>query len=269
MSDEYKQPLFQTLIILEEYLSVIVIIGGWVPLLYYHYLLRDSSITPIRTQDIDIGVNNKVPIRGGEKISQLFDEAGIRLEYRNRGIPPITHYKGLISGYEVEIEFITNLVGQGNTIAIDFQDGLTAQALRILMENTLELTIDDFMNKGKTIPIKVKVPTPAAFILHKGLIYARRGDKMAKDLYYIFDILVNSGAIIDDIYVELKGLKHTYSPWFRTFIRNIERDFSDIASRGVSMIYEQRLPNSFPALDDGQFKQYALSSFRELIRNVK
>lgn len=54
--DDFKRGLFKALSILEDYLQDIVIAGGWTPLIYYHYLLSDKSLTPLKTKDIDIVV---------------------------------------------------------------------------------------------------------------------------------------------------------------------------------------------------------------------
>ena len=57
MPEDFKAGFLKTLWILRDYLSVIVIGGGWVPLLYYHYLLADKSREPMRTRDIDLLVD--------------------------------------------------------------------------------------------------------------------------------------------------------------------------------------------------------------------
>ncbi len=64
MPEDFKAGFLKTLWILREYLSVIVVGGGWVPLLYYHYLVADKSREPIRTRDIDLLVDTHVPVLG-------------------------------------------------------------------------------------------------------------------------------------------------------------------------------------------------------------
>ena len=49
MPEDFKAGFVKTLWILRDYLPVMVIGGGWVPLLYYHYLLADKFKEPIRT----------------------------------------------------------------------------------------------------------------------------------------------------------------------------------------------------------------------------
>jgi len=51
--DDFKKGLFKTLAILKDYLQDIVIAGGWAPLIYYHYLLSNKNLNPLRTKDID------------------------------------------------------------------------------------------------------------------------------------------------------------------------------------------------------------------------
>jgi len=57
MPEDFKAGFLKTLWIIRDYLSEIVIGGGWVPLIYYHYLLADKSKEPIRTRDIDFTVS--------------------------------------------------------------------------------------------------------------------------------------------------------------------------------------------------------------------
>ncbi len=54
MSNIFKKEFFSTLLILRDYLSDIVIAGGWAPFIYYQYLLSDKEREPLRTKDIDI-----------------------------------------------------------------------------------------------------------------------------------------------------------------------------------------------------------------------
>ena len=69
MPEDFKTGFLKTLWILRDYLTVIVIGGGWVPLLYYHHLLADKSKEPIRTRDIDLFVNVNLPVIGDKTLS--------------------------------------------------------------------------------------------------------------------------------------------------------------------------------------------------------
>jgi hypothetical protein len=188
MPNDFKVGFLKTLWILRDYLSVIVIGGGWVPLIYYHYLLADKSRMPIMTRDIDLFVDTKIPIVGETLVNSLLLNAGFEPVFKSSDIPPVVYYEGIIEGQEVEIEFLTNQRGAKDDVVIEVQKGLQAEALRFLsisICHTTEVTIDDFWTEGKYFQLKVKVPSPEAYIFHKGLIFGRRSDKRkkAKDLY--------------------------------------------------------------------------------------
>ncbi|MBW2614785.1 MAG: hypothetical protein JRD02_01235 [Deltaproteobacteria bacterium] len=91
MPENFKAGFLKTLWILRDYLSVIVIGGGWVPLLYYHYLLADKSREPVRTRDIDLLVDIHVPVVG-ESVDRLLLEAGFRPAFKSLDTPPVIHY---------------------------------------------------------------------------------------------------------------------------------------------------------------------------------
>ena len=194
MPEDFKAVFLKTLWILRDYLSVIVIGGGWVSFLYHHYLLSNKSGEPIRTRDIDLLVDIEVPIVGEKSVDQLLLEADFKPTFKSLDTPPVIHYEGTIEGEEVEIEFLTDQRGARDDVVIEVQKGLHAEALRFIsipINHAIEVDIDDFRIGGKYHPLTVKVPSPEAYIFHKGLIFERRKEKQkkAKDLYYIFDIL--------------------------------------------------------------------------------
>jgi len=62
MPENFKTGFLKALCSIRDYLPEIVIGGGWVPLIYYHYLLGDKSKDSIRTIDIDLMVKDKFPV---------------------------------------------------------------------------------------------------------------------------------------------------------------------------------------------------------------
>ncbi len=139
---------------------------------------------------------------------------------------------------------MTNQRGPKESAVIEVQRGLHAQSLRfifLLLKNTLLVEIDDFPLQNGTL-LKAKVPTPGAFIFHKGLIFPRRKEdyKRAKDLYYIFDILANCPELSEQIIDELSKLKKTHTRWFKRFVENLKEHFPDTTSKGVYLIHIQR-----------------------------
>jgi len=279
MTEEYthfKIGFLKTLWLIREYLPEIVIGGGWVPLIYYHYLLGEKSRFPILTRDIDIMVNENIPIKGSKTLDKLFTDAGLKAVFQDIGSAhPVTHYEGKIDNYVVEIEFLTNLKGRGDKDVVMVQKGLYAEALRyisISTQNTLEILIDDLQLIGESQGLIIKVPTPGAFLFHKGLTLDRRREsqKKGKDLYYIFDVLVNCIESETQIVEELRRLKSEYpTKWFKRFITNLEVFFEDVSSDGIRLVQSQRPPNSFDSMNDDQFRQYVFGIFSAFIEKLR
>ena len=273
MNDPFISGFLKTLRILKDYLSVIVIGGGWAPFIYYRYLLGDKAHAPIRTRDIDFMVQTQVPVIGSKTVDQLLVEAGFEAIFKSRDIPPLIHYEGNIDGLDVEIEFLTEQKGSRPDLVLKVQNGLHAEALRfisIVIENVIEVTIDDTVSVGDMSALKVKVPTPPAYIFHKGLVFTRRIDrkKMAKDLYYIFDIITGCSRINPDIMAGFEGLSQKYPAWFQTFVKNLSLYFESPSSEGVLWVAEQRPSSAFPGLNEDQFKRYVFITFEEFIQNL-
>jgi hypothetical protein len=273
MPKDFKAGFLKTLWILRDYLSVIVVGGGWVPLLYYHYLLADKSREPIRTRDIDLFVDIQIPMVGEKLVDRLLLDAGFKPAFKSSDTPPVMHYEGIIDGEEVEIEFLTDQRGARDDVVIEVQKGLHAEALRFIsipINHAIEVTIDDLRIGGEYYPLKVKVPSPEAYIFHKGLIYERRRGKQkkAKDLYYIFDILANCPELNARIIEGLKGFEKEYPSWFSRFIRGLQKNFFDPTADGILMISSQRPAGAFPKLTNDQFREFILGNFQELIKEV-
>ena len=271
--DDFKPGFFKTLLVLQDYLPEIVIGGGWVPLIYYHYLLGDKSIYPMFTKDIDLIVPDRVPIIGAKSIERLLLNAGLKVEFKSRHNPPAICYEGQIDGDEVEIQFLTHRKGNAQNAVLKVQDDLNAQALRyisILLENPIEVEIDDLpLTTGH--PLSVRVPLPGAYIFHKALIFPRRDEKLkkAKDLYYIFDILANFPQLHKRITADISMLKAKYPDnWFREFKRNLETSFAGIGSDGVDFLVGQRPADAFSSLDDNQFRHYIIGVFEDFFKLI-
>ncbi len=273
MADISTLAFLRTLWLLNDYLADIVIGGGWAPLIYYHYLLGDKTKNPVWTFDIDLMVKNTVPVRGERSVDQVLTHAGLSAEYKSMDTPPIIHYEGVIENCDVEIEFLTDQKGSTPDIVIEVQRGLHAEALRyisIATDNTIAVTIDDFEDNEISAPFQVTVPSPQAYIFQKGLVFKKRREeqKKAKDLYYIFEVLLNCNAIEGEIISGLSDLRSRYSAWLNKFVKNLSFYFTDSSSDGVLMVLGQRPAYLLPALNEAQFKQYVYGTFSELIKKI-
>lgn len=274
MNDPFVTGFLKTLRILKDYLSVIVIGGGWAPFIYYRYLLGDRAHETIHTRDIDFMVQAQVPIIGSKTVDQLLVESGFEAIFKSRDIPPLIHYEGNIDGLDVEIEFLTEQTGSSPDLVLKVQNGLHAEALRfisIVIENVIEVTIEDAVSVGDLSSLKVKVPKPSAYIFHKGLVFTRRRDleKRAKDLYYIFDIITGYSRIKLDIMDDFQDLSQKYPAWYQTLIKNLSIYFESINSEGVLWVAEQRPSYDFPGLNKDQFRNFVFATFGEFIKGLR
>ena len=274
MPRRFTKGLFKTLWILRDYLPEIVVGGGWTPFLYYRYLFKDTDRDPIFTRDIDLLVKPKVPVIGSLTIDQLLEKERFKAVFKSRDTPPVIHYEGEFEGEPVEIEFLTDQVGSDSDLVKRVQPDLHAEALRfisIVIENTIELMISGKDLQGMSGQLSVKVPTPAAYIFHKGLIYRRRQDprKGDKDLYYIFDLLTIGRKLMPAIMDDFAGLAQRYTPWFKAFIKNLETDFADPSSDGVLRVLDQRPTGAFMDLDDDQFRYFVHGAFLSLRKDLE
>lgn len=176
MKDELSKGFEQALLILRDYLPDMVFGGGYALMVYYRYVVRDREREPLRTGDIDILVKDRVPAKGRKPLDQILTSAGLSRALKGRGDIPAVSYQGTVEGIEIEIEFLTDQKGPREDEIILVQEDLNAQALRftgISLENHMEVVLDDIYFEGTSEPVRIRVPTPAAFIFNKGLVFTR------------------------------------------------------------------------------------------------
>lgn len=167
----------------------IELIGSWCFYFYQKHLGAENF--PLRTLDIDFLIPN--PFRGKEHSDFLkeLENLGFKVGFKRDG-------STYLWNEELKIEFITSEKGRGvdNAIAIK-KLGLNAIPLRFvgfLLDNPI------FIRDGG---VKICLPNPANFCLHKLIIAARRKkiDKSLKDIQQ---------AICTSVVVDLKELSVLY-----------------------------------------------------------
>lgn len=124
----------------------------------------------IRTLDIDFLVKNLRKPPSPKNVPALAREAGYLVESeRLSGITKIYDQSGL------EMEFLLGKRGAGLETALKTNLGVVAQTLRhtdLLVHNAKEVNY---------LGMKVFVPTPEAYVIHKMIINGERGSKQGKD----------------------------------------------------------------------------------------
>jgi hypothetical protein len=223
-------PLVEVLRAVKPYLLDIVLVGGWVPIVYE----RCTSIYPtrtLRTADVDFACRPRLAVRE-DTMDHLLKGAGFRCELFGNTEAPLCRY---INERELEIEFLTPLKGDGSAAVTKLQEGLTAEPLRyldVLLDHVRPVKIDE--------DHVVWVPWISAFLFQKGLSVPHRVSalKKDKDLYYVFKIVQAVDRV--SLMTELKEVFGAHpKKWRRTFIQNLQKAFRDEHSEGVGSVVGQ------------------------------
>ncbi len=161
------------------------LIGSWCFQLYQKHL--GAKRFPLTTQDIDFLVPN--PFRGKEHMNFIgqLEGLGFSLDFNRNG-------SLYLWNADLKIEFMAPEKGRGTDNAIKIKKlGVNAIPLRfvgLLLDDPIRIINDD---------VKVLVPNPANFCLHKLIIASRRRkiDKSIKDLQQAIctSIIVDKQAI--------------------------------------------------------------------------
>ena len=178
--------LLKVLADLHDFLPYLVLVGGWVPYLYFRYLWKGIRHEPLTTVDIDFGFK-EAPAGKSETIADRVRKKhyGEHHLSMDRSIPfvPVAHLEK--EGLRADVEFITGtdtpdavkkrLIGREIKIN-EIKD------FEILLESPVKLDVE-----GR----EVYITKPSIFTLHKLLTFNQRErpDKQQKDLYYAYYVL--------------------------------------------------------------------------------
>lgn len=271
-----KKVLFTVLDTLRDYLPDIVIVGGWVPQIYAWK--EESPEIAVHSNDVDAAVAAKLPLRGSKGIAALMAAAGFDVETSDAGFAlatfgkkkkPSTRFLYRKGKVTVPVEFITPLFGSGEEGSTVVQSGLAVPALRytdILLARTETVSLEGETLQGGRTRARFKVPTLPAFVLAKGLVFARRPTvyKKGKDLAYIHEVLMKPGwreSVVGGIAATAAG--HP-APWLRKFKRNLAEAFATENSSGPAWIALQ-----YPRRDAAETAREAFLGFRSFLAELK
>jgi len=149
---------FQNAGILDE----IILVGSWCMYFYKDYFAEEKYNPSIRTKDIDFLV--PLPVKSKKKIDiiEILKPEGFIVTFNSYGYMRIEHP-------EIMIDFLVPEKGRGTDKPYPLPHlGVNAQVLRFLdflVQNTISLKSDN---------LRIRVPHPAAFGLHKLIISQRR-----------------------------------------------------------------------------------------------
>jgi hypothetical protein len=177
----------------EGVLSKVILIGSWCLPLYKYYYSGSDTMTALRTRDIDFLVSQKTNFKEKTNLPKLLEDLGF--------IENINYPEGLVKLIHPELimEFLVSDKGKGSSkpYPLPFLS-MNAQRLRfldLLEENTIVVIVNG---------IKINVPHPVNFGLHKLIISSRRKDedKRLKD--------IEAGLSVLDLCIDNKERKKLY-----------------------------------------------------------
>ena len=161
-------------------LDKIVLVGSWCLLFYENYFQGTDYHPSIRTRDIDFLIPIPTKFKTKIDVYDLIKDLGFVIIHKGpEGYITFQHP-------ELILEFLVPERGRGHDKPYPLPDlGINAQRLRfldLLSQNTVGIDLEG---------IKVKVPHPANYALHKLIIGPRRKDKnkLEKDTAQAVDLL--------------------------------------------------------------------------------
>lgn len=193
------------------------LIGSWCFKLYQEHL--GAKHFPLRTQDIDFLIPNPYPGREHSDFIQRLEQLGFSCDFKRDG-------SLFLWNAELKIEFITPEKGRGVDSSIKIKKlGLNAIPLRfvgLLLDKPITIVEDD---------IKILVPNPTNFCLHKLIIASRRRktDKSLKDLQQA----ICTSVIVDNRSMQ-KLFKSLPKKWRAAIIRMLDK-----AKKNLPLLLEE------------------------------
>ena len=183
--------LLATLLALGDYLRDVVVVGGWVPHLYRAIWPSESPVEARRTFDLDAAVSGPLAVRSRSRLDVLLAAEGYTQILGGPSELAAQIYQSPPDSDLLPIEFLAPLTGRREQATVEIQEGVTAQTLRylnILLDNTFEFRVSAQSAGGSPDELTVRIPTPGAYVFHRGLIHPRGiSRRRGKDLYYIFE----------------------------------------------------------------------------------
>lgn len=188
-----------------------IIIGSWSVYFYKYYFHSKTYSTFIRTMDIDFLIPIPPIFPDNVRIFDLLEDLGFIEEFKgSKGYMKISHP-------DLIVEFLVPERGRGHnepySIPQLFINAVPLRYLDFLAENTISITAEG---------LRIRLPHPAAYALHKFIIFKRRrnADKHDRDIegaLRVFRALIDHG----DTAVIRRLFGRMHKKWQKTIIDNL------------------------------------------------
>jgi len=243
---------------LKEYLSVLTLVGGWVPFVYARHVWDLSTSNLLTTADIDFGVSANTTLSKGRTVYETLSS----LDYQERHVRlgrlwPVIFYQG----GKIPVEFIADSRSNLNAIAGTLGPQVHLNQVQGFLFLLANRTLVRMKIRGKVLMIFC--PKPAAFLYDKlGTFSSRENEpKKAKDLYYAYFVLRYSPDRAEPVrQLRLYEKMHIF-PHIGSELRSF---FRTLTSPGPLWIERENGPDEFIE----NVRHDAFTRFNELRQNV-
>ena len=200
-------------------LKDIVLIGSWCTIFYKDFFAGKRYMTSLTTRDMDLLIPQPRSIKAKVDLFELLKDLGFVVGFAgSNGYIRLEHP-------QLIIEFLVPERGKGSDKPYPLpQLGLNAQALRFV-----EFLSQDTI-KSKVGSIKVTLPHPANFALHKLLVMSRRpkAEKQAKDKNAAIKILT---ALIDS--KQSNTIRNAFQAMPKRWQGIVKKQLTDITEKRI------------------------------------
>ncbi|MFH1692249.1 MAG: GSU2403 family nucleotidyltransferase fold protein [Candidatus Omnitrophota bacterium] len=235
--EKIQAVFFDVLDDVSNYLPDLTLVGGWMPYIYSSFLWKTIARNPVRTVDIDFGVDQSLTKEYPKTIFETLSS----LSYKERHLRMDRLYPVVLYKEKIPVEFIT--YPSADKKMVEKMVGLQIQVNRIdkfdfLLSHRIPINIQ--ANKNYIL----NCPKPSAFLYHKGATFVDREnkEKLAKDLYYMYFIL----RYAPDIDVVLQEVsQYRKEGYLAGTSNNINKYFERVSSQGCLLIDEENGPDEY------------------------
>ena len=193
-------------------LKDLIVIGSWSIYFYKYYFKSKDYSTFIRTKDIDFLVPIPPKFKKEVDVFNLVKDLGFLEKYRgSKGYIKLEHP-------DLSIEFLVPERGRGEDKPYSIpQLSINAQPLRFLdflIENTISINAEG---------LHIKLPHPAAYALHKFIIFKRRSkaekhDRDIEGALRVFNELIRHKKQSEIRYI----FKRMHKKWQQKILDNLK-----------------------------------------------
>lgn len=191
----FKYPFLEVLADIYPLTNKVVLVGGWVPTVYFEYLWKNAS-TPFLTEDIDLGLTQDIDV--AYPLEQQLDLKKYRHKHLHLGKEK--PYQLMLGN--IPIDFLAD---KKNYPIINKKILGKGIILNVVYDYDFILAHSIVVNCEK---LNVRVPHPARYIIHKISVYLKNSKERAHDIAIAYYTLSRS-PFQDDILAEIKKLKKT------------------------------------------------------------